>query len=395
MSVPHIFISHSSSDDSFGLRLCEDLRALVGEESVWYDSTRLDAGEEWWKSILAEITSRDVFLVILSPEAVASRWVNDEITIAWRQKNTLSKRIIPILLAPCLVREDLMTLQIISFIPTRPYEHAFEELRVALGLGHESKPAPTLPFPTDQQSQLTKRLIDEIHSAFGQEDWGSVTRKSSLLLEETHYLDPQLWRERGLACLALEKYEDALRAFDAYLEHERSDEGILRAKGRTLGKLGRKEEMMAIYERLLAFLPREATSEMLGILNEMVTVLAAQGLWQEALQYNNEALQIVANDQELINDRIKILIQLGRPIEAMQLETDDVAVLLALGYSCKRYGKYKEAIEIFDKVNTLGSESYESWHGIEESLWELGGHEGGNAWLNARERAASLRNELH
>src|SRR5438105_15959714 len=110
-SVPSIFVSHSSKDNYFGIKLIQDLRHALGDETkVWYDvSGGLYGGDDWWSRIVEEITTRNIFIVILSPDSMDSQWVNDEIKIAWRQKNTndhsLRKFIIPILYRPCKIHE--------------------------------------------------------------------------------------------------------------------------------------------------------------------------------------------------------------------------------------------------------------------------------------------------
>ncbi len=75
MATPRIFVSHSHMDDAFGQRLIADLRRDLGsEDAVWYDvSGGLHGGDAWWRRIVAEITTRDTFIVVLSPDAVASK----------------------------------------------------------------------------------------------------------------------------------------------------------------------------------------------------------------------------------------------------------------------------------------------------------------------------------
>ncbi len=93
MSTPsqpqhRIFISHSHIDNEFGTRLAQDLRRVLGDESaVWYDVPGgLHGRDTWWEKILEELTARKVLIVVLSPEAVLSPWVRDEINLAWSQK---------------------------------------------------------------------------------------------------------------------------------------------------------------------------------------------------------------------------------------------------------------------------------------------------------------------
>jgi hypothetical protein len=80
-----IFVSHSHTDNEFGLQLVQDLRRALGghEESVWYDASGgLHGGNQWWRTIVSEIKARPVFIVVVSPDAMASPWVNDEIDLA-------------------------------------------------------------------------------------------------------------------------------------------------------------------------------------------------------------------------------------------------------------------------------------------------------------------------
>jgi hypothetical protein len=132
-----IFVSHSSKDNEFGTKLVQDLRQALGNDNaVWYDAKGgLHGGDMWWDKIKEELRNRYVFIVVLSPNALVSPWVCDEIRIAWRQRNSSQgKYIIPLLYQPCKIPDDLGTLQVISFVPPKVYEDAFNELLVALNL---------------------------------------------------------------------------------------------------------------------------------------------------------------------------------------------------------------------------------------------------------------------
>jgi hypothetical protein len=80
-----------------------------------------------------------VFIVILSPNALDSPWVNDEINMAWRQKNSSAgKRIIPIHYQQCEIPDDLGTLQVVSFLDSHSnaskYQSSFQALLKALNI---------------------------------------------------------------------------------------------------------------------------------------------------------------------------------------------------------------------------------------------------------------------
>jgi hypothetical protein len=143
-----VFVSHSHEDNEFGVRLVQDLRRVLGsDETVWYDvSGGLHGGDEWWRKIVAEITARPVFLLILSPAAMASGYVQTEFDLALKQKHTpTGKKIIPIIYQPCEPRADMTLFQTISFLGPTPYEQAFAELLTALGLSSAPVPSPHVP----------------------------------------------------------------------------------------------------------------------------------------------------------------------------------------------------------------------------------------------------------
>ncbi len=159
-----IFVSHSHLDNDFGIKLVDHLKqALAGNCTIWYDSHGgLHGGDAWWEKIREELRSCNVFIVILSPDAVASSWVNSEIDIAWRHKlSKASKVIIPVLYRECDVRDDLSTLQIISFLPPQTYPSALSDLLTALGAvtsqipGHASH---IITSPQQSSPSPAKRL---------------------------------------------------------------------------------------------------------------------------------------------------------------------------------------------------------------------------------------------
>jgi pSer/pThr/pTyr-binding forkhead associated (FHA) protein len=130
-----VFVSHSSKDHEFGLKLVGDLRQAFGnDEAVWYDAAGgLNPGDFWWRKIMAELRARSIFLVILSPDALESKWVNTEIDLAWSQLLTLGNTLlIPLLYRECVVRSDLQSLQAVSFLTSTSYETAFAQLVAAV-----------------------------------------------------------------------------------------------------------------------------------------------------------------------------------------------------------------------------------------------------------------------
>jgi len=162
-----IFISHSAKDNDFCVKLVDDLRRALGEHAqIWYDASdeehgnKGDEGESSWlpefeAQAVAEDT-QDVLLVLLSPDAVASTRVNNEIDLAWQRKNSSGHmHIIPVLYRPCEVRQDIDTLQIVSFLPPKTYDAAFAELLTAIATVNSTPPAEVTTFAA-LPSQIAK-----------------------------------------------------------------------------------------------------------------------------------------------------------------------------------------------------------------------------------------------
>jgi hypothetical protein len=125
-----IFISHSAKDDDFGRKLVQDLRQAFGsDEAVWYDSEGgLYGGESWWSTIVTTLGNCDVFIIVLSPNSMNSKWVMKELDIAIVE----GKRVVPILFRQCDIRADLRAIQNISFLEPIPYGTSFNKLLQAL-----------------------------------------------------------------------------------------------------------------------------------------------------------------------------------------------------------------------------------------------------------------------
>lgn len=79
MNEKQIFISYSRKNRDFALRLYNDL--LMDGYWVWMD-VRLKEAMEWRPQIDDNIKKSNKCIAILSPDAIDSRWVNHEISMA-------------------------------------------------------------------------------------------------------------------------------------------------------------------------------------------------------------------------------------------------------------------------------------------------------------------------
>src|SRR5947208_5079277 len=104
-----VFISYSRTDTAFVDRLEADLQAR--NFRTWVDRGRLEGGEEWLDVIENAIKKCQVLLVVLTPEAVKSKFVRKE----YRYAEHKGKFVIPLQYRPCEVPMDLNDIHRINF----------------------------------------------------------------------------------------------------------------------------------------------------------------------------------------------------------------------------------------------------------------------------------------
>src|SRR5215510_11421025 len=124
--MQRIFISYSRKDSDFVRGLAGDLEKAGYD--VWWDVSDLRGGDDWLRVIPTAIESSDYAIVVLSPNAVISEWVEKEYT----QALALRKKIIPIMLARSSVPFALNTINYINF-SSGDYADNFTKLLTALG----------------------------------------------------------------------------------------------------------------------------------------------------------------------------------------------------------------------------------------------------------------------
>ena len=93
-----VFLSHSSKDRAFVLRLTKVLdRHKV---TYWYSATHIVGAKQWHDEIGRALAQCNWFLIVLTPNAVRSQWVKRELLYALNE-NRYNEKIIPLLHKPC------------------------------------------------------------------------------------------------------------------------------------------------------------------------------------------------------------------------------------------------------------------------------------------------------
>jgi hypothetical protein len=96
------FISYSSKDDAFAKRLHADLQN--SGVRCWFAPHDLPIGAKTWDAIDAAIRVRDKLLLILSKSAIASDWVEDEVSKAFDEERRRKQ----VVLFPVRIDETVM-----------------------------------------------------------------------------------------------------------------------------------------------------------------------------------------------------------------------------------------------------------------------------------------------
>lgn len=132
-----IFISYSRKDMDFARKFAGDLEKAGYD--VWWDISDLRGGDDWVRQIPAAIETSHFIIIVLSPNSIASEWVEKEYT----QALSLRKKIIPVMLEPCNVPFALNTINYSNF-STGEYEENFKNILSALG--YTGKPPVVTPY---------------------------------------------------------------------------------------------------------------------------------------------------------------------------------------------------------------------------------------------------------
>ncbi|HKV83640.1 MAG TPA: toll/interleukin-1 receptor domain-containing protein [Ktedonobacterales bacterium] len=200
-----IFVSHDHTDNTFCFRLVASLREAMGDNvSVDYDSSggMHDDGPTW-QSICRGILGCHSYIVVLSPGAVLSKWVQKEIDLACMRKVADDGFVvIPVLLRPCAVPESLHRFPLLSFLSPATFETILSELLSRLDV----TPSPKSPKPVpsiDIGRSAIRAAYDHEFESVGQQ------------------VSPRFVLRHGLAIFDIS--HDGTRHFSVWLMNERGE----------------------------------------------------------------------------------------------------------------------------------------------------------------------------
>ena len=168
------FFSYSRDDSEFALRLAGDLKAAGA--NVWLDQLDLVGGQRWAEAVQEALERCPRVLAILSPSAVTSPNVMDEVTFALDERKT----VIPVLYRDCKIPLQLRSLHHIDF--RSDYARGLKALLKALGV--EQKPHSSSSFsPEELNKTMSNPKYDlDIDALKGGKEPGWVINKFTIII---------------------------------------------------------------------------------------------------------------------------------------------------------------------------------------------------------------------
>ena len=118
MTALKIFISYSHKDEPFKDELVTMLASLQrrGIVDAWNDR-RIEEGDEWYKSIQDAMDECDLALLLVSPDYLASRFIQeDEQPKLLKRREEMKARVMPIIIRPCVWQSE-ETISILQVMP--------------------------------------------------------------------------------------------------------------------------------------------------------------------------------------------------------------------------------------------------------------------------------------
>jgi hypothetical protein len=241
-----VFISYAREDSEFALRLVADLKKEAA--NVWLDQLDIRPGQQWDSEVERAFSTCNEMLVILSPAAVDSTNVMDEVAFALEER----KAVIPVLHRECRLPFRLRRLQFIDL--RSDYQRGLKTLLIALA--EEER----IPFAAEDTGSIMSALV----RAEGDPKMGRGSVESEKVAEATKRAEP---------IVLAPPHPETVRRRQALRESAAIDQF-----GKDLlvdGKLG---DARAAYEKLTEWAREDAKRGGTGSLRWYVTGLEQLGM---------------------------------------------------------------------------------------------------------------------
>jgi len=185
------------------------------------------------------------------------------------------------------------------------------------------------------------------------------------------------WGNKGVSFDRLGRYEDAIRCYDKVLELEPRDAKAWNNKGSSLASLGRYDEAIRCCDKALELEPRLAQAW-----SNKGLSLANLNCYDEAIRCCDKALELDPRYAAAWTNKGGSLAKLGRYAEAtrcfdkaLEINPQFAMAWSNKGNSLASLGRYDEAIRCYDKALELNPRDVAAWGNKGDSLDSLGRYE--------------------
>ena len=274
----------------------------------------------------------------------------------------------------------------LPFLADPPRDGSREEImRFGLEMQqlHNEAPVPRLDsplFPIIQR--CLEKMPDKRFQSFAQlrSDLEPMLKKQNgevIKAPQLGTLDVSELVSKGYSLASLGRYEEAILYFDKVLEIDPHDANALNDKGSCLDELGRHEDALRCFDQALKIAPRK-----MNALNNKGNCLNSLGRYEEAIRCLDKALEIDPRYAKALNNKAISLNNLGRYEEAIRcldkaLEIDPryAKALANKTVSLMNLGCHEEAIRYCDKALEIDPRFMGALYNKGNCLHRLGRHE--------------------
>jgi hypothetical protein len=155
---PLTFISYSRADSEFAMELTKELRS--SGFNIWLDQLDIPTGCRWDDEVEKALFQCDIFLVILTPQSIASNNVKDEVGYVIDS----NKRILPVLLKNATMPFRLRRFQYVDFTG-KSFEEGIEAAKQLLRKQVDKLLSTGDWVPAEAQTEnvrvLPRRLVEQ------------------------------------------------------------------------------------------------------------------------------------------------------------------------------------------------------------------------------------------
>ncbi|MBL8340574.1 MAG: toll/interleukin-1 receptor domain-containing protein [Rubrivivax sp.] len=267
--MPSVFVSHSSKDTEFCMRLRQSLQAAgIG---VWLDAADLKHGQQIESTIRKAIETHDFLVVVMSESSSQSHWAHFEVGLATSNRVSSGEpRVLPVAIDHSPLPIYVEATRFVDFREPGKYDAAVSSLVKSIAQSHESillkrryhflrraALALSVTIPSllatwlywraeeerrDELSVTKGRIWDQVHTHRG------VARELSRRLYEKYPDDPEVLRVRGWVLHFDHSSEEAIKLFDRGLKlvEDRDDEtaqNLRLGKANALVDVGSRDDL--------------------------------------------------------------------------------------------------------------------------------------------------------